>query len=169
VIEDAPAAFARAKRQERASWRLRTTASDAELQQAGADWIVDDCAELFLDSSAAGEKFFADRPSDKIVPGSRIVTFKKLQPNPSPARRWQFAYNTRVTKKGILASVHATRPSFLGPRKDTNRFMGIPTETAPPQTTPAQVPAPTSAPPPQRTIHTAQLVAAMLKSKYARQ
>jgi twitching motility protein PilT len=42
--------------------------------------------------------------------------------------------------------------------------MGIPTETAPPQTTPAQVPAPTSAPPPQRTIHTAQLVAAMLKS-----
>jgi twitching motility protein PilT len=42
--------------------------------------------------------------------------------------------------------------------------MGTPTETAPPQTTPAQVPAPTSAPAPQRTIHTAQLVAAMLKS-----
>src|SRR5712691_2273006 len=38
--------------------------------------------------------------------------------------------------------------------------MGTPTQTAPPQ--PAQVPAPTSAP--QRTIHTAQLVAAMLKS-----
>jgi hypothetical protein len=36
---------------------LRTTASDAELQQAGADWIVDDCAELFLNSSAAGEEF----------------------------------------------------------------------------------------------------------------
>src|SRR5258707_728787 len=36
---------------------LRTTASDAELQQAGAEWIVDNCAELFLDSSAAGEKF----------------------------------------------------------------------------------------------------------------
>jgi twitching motility protein PilT len=40
--------------------------------------------------------------------------------------------------------------------------MGTPTQTAPPQT--AQVPAPTSAPVPQRTIHTAQLVAAMLKS-----
>jgi len=40
--------------------------------------------------------------------------------------------------------------------------MGTPTQTAPPQTVPAQVPAPTSAP--QRTIHTAQLVAAMLKS-----
>src|SRR5467141_3907183 len=40
--------------------------------------------------------------------------------------------------------------------------MGTPTQTAPPQT--AQMPAPTSAPVPQRTIHTAQLVAAMLKS-----
>src|SRR5467141_4439477 len=40
--------------------------------------------------------------------------------------------------------------------------MGTPTQTAPPLT--AQVPAPTSAPVPQRTIHTAQLVAAMLKS-----
>jgi len=36
---------------------LRTTASDAELQQAGADWIVNDCADLFRDSSAAGEEF----------------------------------------------------------------------------------------------------------------
>src|SRR6266851_2397821 len=42
--------------------------------------------------------------------------------------------------------------------------MGTPTQTAPPQTVPAQVPAPTSAPAPQRTIHTAQLVTAMLKA-----
>jgi twitching motility protein PilT len=42
--------------------------------------------------------------------------------------------------------------------------MGIPTQTMPPQTSPAQMPAPTSAPAPQRTIHTAQLVTAMLKS-----
>src|SRR5438309_11738662 len=42
--------------------------------------------------------------------------------------------------------------------------MGIPTQTMPSQTAPAQVPAPTSAPAAQRTIHTAQLVAAMLKS-----
>ncbi len=34
---------------------LRTTASDAELQLAGADWIADNCAELFLDSSVASE------------------------------------------------------------------------------------------------------------------
>ena len=40
--------------------------------------------------------------------------------------------------------------------------MSSPTQTMPPQT--AQVPAPSSAPAAQRTIHTAQLVAAMLKS-----
>jgi len=42
--------------------------------------------------------------------------------------------------------------------------MGTPTQTMPPQMAPAAVPAPSSAPPAQRTIHTAQLVAAMLKS-----
>src|SRR5258708_25961457 len=42
--------------------------------------------------------------------------------------------------------------------------MGTPTQTMPPQAAPAQGPAPASAPAAQRTIHTAQLVAAMLKS-----
>src|SRR5467141_3185727 len=42
--------------------------------------------------------------------------------------------------------------------------MSSPTQTMPPQTAPAQVPAPSSAPAVQRAIHTAQLVAAMLKS-----
>src|SRR5437879_7180069 len=42
--------------------------------------------------------------------------------------------------------------------------MGIPTQTMPSQTAPAQVPAPTSAPAAQRTIHTAQLVTAMLNA-----
>jgi twitching motility protein PilT len=42
--------------------------------------------------------------------------------------------------------------------------MGTPTQTMPPQMAPAAVPAPSSAPAAQRTIHTAQLVAAMLKS-----
>ena len=42
--------------------------------------------------------------------------------------------------------------------------MSTPTQTMPPPTAPAQVPAPSSAPAAQRTIHTAQLVAAMLKS-----
>src|SRR5713101_2707215 len=42
--------------------------------------------------------------------------------------------------------------------------MGTPTQTMPPQMAPTAVPAPSSAPAAQRTIHTAQLVAAMLKS-----
>jgi mannitol-1-/sugar-/sorbitol-6-phosphatase len=57
VVEDAPAGIRAGKAAGARVLALRTTASDAELQQAGADWIVDDCAELFLDSSAVGEKF----------------------------------------------------------------------------------------------------------------
>jgi len=57
VVEDAPTGIRAGKAARARVLALRTTASDAELQQAGADWIVDDCAELFLDSSAAGEKF----------------------------------------------------------------------------------------------------------------
>ena len=57
VIEDAPAGIRAGKAAGARVLALRTAASDAELQQAGADWIVNDCAELFLDSSAAGERF----------------------------------------------------------------------------------------------------------------
>jgi len=57
VIEDAPAGIRAGKAAGARVLALRTTSSDAELQQAGADWIADDCAELFLDSSAAGEEF----------------------------------------------------------------------------------------------------------------
>jgi sugar-phosphatase len=58
VIEDAPAGVRAGKAAGARVLALRTTASDAELQQAGADWIVNDCSKLFLDSSAAGEKFW---------------------------------------------------------------------------------------------------------------
>jgi len=57
VIEDAPAGIRAGKAAGARVLALRTAASDAELQQAGADWIVNDCAELFLDSPAAGERF----------------------------------------------------------------------------------------------------------------
>jgi mannitol-1-/sugar-/sorbitol-6-phosphatase len=56
VIEDAPAGIRAGKAAGARVVALRTTASDAELQQADADWIVDDCAELFLDCSAPGEE-----------------------------------------------------------------------------------------------------------------
>src|SRR5258708_25426637 len=57
VIEDAPAGIRAGKAAGARVLALRTTASDAELQQAGADWIVDDCAKLFLDSWPASEEF----------------------------------------------------------------------------------------------------------------
>src|ERR1700704_675717 len=55
VVEDAPAGVRAGKAAGARVLALRTTASDAELQQAGANWIVDDCAELVLDSSASGK------------------------------------------------------------------------------------------------------------------
>ena len=57
VIEDAPAGIRAGKAAGAHVLALRTTASDAELQQAGADWIVNDCADLFLGSSAASKEF----------------------------------------------------------------------------------------------------------------
>ena len=66
VVEDAPAGIRAGKAAGARVLALRTTASDAELQQAGADWIIDDCAELFLDSSAAGQQFLLIGPN-KIV------------------------------------------------------------------------------------------------------
>jgi sugar-phosphatase len=56
VIEDAPAGIRAGKAAGARVVALRTTASDAELQRAGADWVVDDCGKLFLDSSPAGEE-----------------------------------------------------------------------------------------------------------------
>jgi len=55
VIEDAPAGIRAGKAAGARVLALRTTASNAELQQADANWIVDDCAAIFLDSSATGE------------------------------------------------------------------------------------------------------------------
>lgn len=57
VLEDAPAGIRAGKAAGARVLALRTTASDAELHEAGAEWIVDDCAELFLDSDGAGEDF----------------------------------------------------------------------------------------------------------------
>ncbi len=57
VIEDAPAGIRAGKAAGARVLALRTTANDAELQQAGADWIVDYCAGIFLHSSTADEDF----------------------------------------------------------------------------------------------------------------
>jgi sugar-phosphatase len=57
AIEDAPAGIRAGKAAGARVLALRTTASDSELLQTGADWIADDLAAISLDSAAAGEDF----------------------------------------------------------------------------------------------------------------
>jgi sugar-phosphatase len=57
VIEDSPSGVRAGKAAGARVVALRTTATDAELQEAGADWIVKDCAELSIDFPAPGEEF----------------------------------------------------------------------------------------------------------------
>ncbi len=57
VIEDAPAGIRAGKAAGARVLALRTTATDAELREAGADWIMDDCSELFIHSATDGEAF----------------------------------------------------------------------------------------------------------------
>jgi beta-phosphoglucomutase-like phosphatase (HAD superfamily) len=49
VIEDAPAGIRAGKAAGAHVIALRTTASHVELREAGADWIVNDCADLSVD------------------------------------------------------------------------------------------------------------------------
>ena len=57
VIEDAPAGVRAGRAAGARVLALRTTASDAELQESGANWIVNDCAALSLDSPTGDEEF----------------------------------------------------------------------------------------------------------------
>jgi sugar-phosphatase len=57
VIEDAPSGVRAGKAAGARVVALRTTATDAELQEAGADWIVKDCSELSINFAAPGEEF----------------------------------------------------------------------------------------------------------------
>ncbi len=57
VFEDAPAGIRAGKEAGARVVALRTTAGDAELREAGADWIVNDCSELSVDLPRSGEEF----------------------------------------------------------------------------------------------------------------
>jgi len=57
VFEDAPAGIRGGKGAGARVVALRTTAGDAELREAGADWIVNDCSELSVDLPRSGEEF----------------------------------------------------------------------------------------------------------------
>jgi sugar-phosphatase len=55
VVEDAPSGVQAGKAAGARVVALRTTSTDAELQQAGADWIVNDCTELSIKYSTTHE------------------------------------------------------------------------------------------------------------------
>ena len=57
VVEDAPAGIRAGKAAGARVMALRTTATDAELRSAGADWIVNNCSDLFLESASNGAGF----------------------------------------------------------------------------------------------------------------
>jgi sugar-phosphatase len=57
VIEDAPAGIRAGKAAGARVLALRTTSTDMELQEAGANWVVNNCADLFVESAANGEEF----------------------------------------------------------------------------------------------------------------
>ena len=65
VIEDAPAGIRAGKAAGARVVALRTTADDAELREAGADWIVDNCAELAVDPPNNNEEFLLLRRRTK--------------------------------------------------------------------------------------------------------
>jgi mannitol-1-/sugar-/sorbitol-6-phosphatase len=65
VIEDAPSGVLSGKTAGARVVALRTTALDAELEEAGADRIVDNCAELYLESAIGNEEFLLLHPRTK--------------------------------------------------------------------------------------------------------
>jgi sugar-phosphatase len=58
VIEDAPSGVLAGKAAGARVIALRTTSNDAELSQAGADWIVNNCADLSVESKSPVGQFF---------------------------------------------------------------------------------------------------------------
>ena len=65
VIEDAPAGIRAGKAAGAHVVALRTTANDAELREAGAEWIVNDCADLSVEPGNGGEAFLLLRRRTK--------------------------------------------------------------------------------------------------------
>jgi sugar-phosphatase len=57
VIEDSPAGIRAGKVAGARVVAVRTTADDAELREAGAHWIVDNCSELSVEPASVGEEF----------------------------------------------------------------------------------------------------------------
>ena len=65
VVEDAPSGIRAGKAAGAPVVALRTTSSDAELEEAGANWIVNNCADLFLETVDGNEEFLVLRRRTK--------------------------------------------------------------------------------------------------------
>lgn len=66
VIEDAPSGTRAGKAAGARVLALRTTTTDNDLLAAGADWIVNDCASLHLDTAAEPGHLVLALPSNEI-------------------------------------------------------------------------------------------------------
>jgi sugar-phosphatase len=65
VVEDAPSGIRAGKAAGAPVIALRTTSNDAELEEAGANWIVNNCADLFLETVDGNEEFLVLRRRTK--------------------------------------------------------------------------------------------------------
>ena len=65
VIEDSPSGVHAGKAAGARVVAVRTTSTDAELEEAGADWIVNNCADLSVESAAGNEEFLVLRRRTK--------------------------------------------------------------------------------------------------------
>jgi mannitol-1-/sugar-/sorbitol-6-phosphatase len=65
VVEDAPSGIRAGKAAGASVIALRTTSNDAELEEAGANWIVNNCADLFLETVDGNEEFLVLRRRTK--------------------------------------------------------------------------------------------------------
>lgn len=65
VLEDAPAGICAGKAAGARVVALRTTASDAELREAGADWIINNCGEILVNPIADSEDYLLLRRRTK--------------------------------------------------------------------------------------------------------
>jgi sugar-phosphatase len=65
VVEDAPSGIRAGRAVGAPVVALRTTSSDAGLEEAGANWIVNNCADLFLETVDGNEEFLVLRRRTK--------------------------------------------------------------------------------------------------------
>jgi len=117
VVEDAPAGVRAGKAAGACVLALRTTASDAELQQAGANWIVDDCAELFLNPRRLAKSFCLSAV-EQNSPGLRMNPYKQVESQLYRTTRYEFIPRRetmiRVKNLSVLLALALSMTAITG-------------------------------------------------------